>query len=312
MIFRFTGSVFSACVALLLSSCAVTGLRNFKKVKVTTAQPAKIIYQSIDSSIDTIPLASDNKAILFFARGNKPALFTVKTDSSEQLVSLAPINSFGYNLYAAATLGISTIFLRSNPKSYSYPSKIFLASTTQSGTYSRVPEKNKGTLYAHISMPLFNQFHSQPVDYNPQNSFGMLGFSSGLDYYYRDNRFITVEGLIAFNIFLYAVHNPKAYEVTNVVFAALSHNHEMNTFYFGYGVTFGRNEWEILESSLNENPFRQTFYTLGVLGKIYLRMGTNWSMGLLYRPSFYRFNAVDNFAYEHLVSVDIKYRFRLN
>jgi hypothetical protein len=311
MTFRFSSFVFSTCTVLLLNSCAVTSLPDFKKVKVTTTQPAKIIYQSIDSSIDTIPLTSDNKAILFFARGNKPAIFTVKTDSTEQLVTIAPINSFGYNLYAATTLGISTIFLRSNPKSYSYPSKIFLTSTTQSGTYSRTPEKNQGALYAHISMPLFNFFYSSPVVYSPHNSFGMMGFSGGLDYYYHDNRFISATGLIAFNTFLYAVHDPQAYKITNVVFAELSHNHDMGNYYFGYGITVGRNEWEILESSLYDKPFRQAFNTFGAIGKIYLRMGTNWSAGLIYRPSFYRFSAANHFTYEHLMSLDLNYRFRL-
>lgn len=307
MILTFRGLLICSSV-LLLNSCMFIFTGKIKKVRVITPEPARIVYQAPDASIDTIP-TFNNEARLFFERSSQPVEFTVLTDTAQQAIHLNPINSFEYNYRNIPTLGLASLFLRSNPKSRSYPAKVYITSTGRSRGFQYFPVKNKGSVYAHISLPLFNHFISQPKIYQPQTNFGMLGVSIGVDYYYHDKRFITLEGMAALNVFPGSVHDAQAYEIANTVFIAASNNHDFGNSFVGYGITFGRNEWRIAESSLFDEPYEQHFYTVGMIGKIYHRFNTNWSCGLIYRPTFLRQNGT--WAYEHLISFDLAWRIRL-
>lgn len=50
---------------------------------------------------------------------------------------------------------------------------------------------------------------------------------------------------------------------------------------------------------------------LGFVFPTYFQFGEYFSVGVIYRPTFYRPDLTDKFAYEHLISVDFAWKIRL-
>jgi hypothetical protein len=50
---------------------------------------------------------------------------------------------------------------------------------------------------------------------------------------------------------------------------------------------------------------------LGLVFPVDFQLGRRFYIGVIYRPTFFRFGVVKNFRYEHLISVDFSWKLRI-
>jgi hypothetical protein len=93
----------------------------------------------------------------------------------------------------------------------------------------------------------------------------------------------------------------------------LAHNHRYRRFSFGYGPVFARNFWYYHDDD-NDIYYSRSTSALGVGLKSHYYFSTKFTVGLIYRPTFVVFNSAKDkaFKYEHLLSLDFAFKFRLN
>ena len=192
------------------------------------------------------------------------------------------------------------------------------------GTYG------KGTWNLRLSVPYVNNFRLKPESDRLSLNTGFWGISLGFDYFHRDNQFLSFIASGVIDYFLPVLMGvtecwqgvEKIYEreSNSSRFIALTNNHRIGHFSLGYGLSFSRNFWWLSHfGGYNPDgtpgilpPNRRSAYnSLGLMFTAYINPTRNFGIGVIYRPSFIRFNTSPTFQYEHLISVDFAWRIRL-
>jgi hypothetical protein len=301
--------------SFLLSACATLLNPNTKEVDVYTTKPSKIIFGN-----DTIH-TQNNKAYLVVERSNQSVTFRVlnidSPDDSVKTITLKPRNSIAFYANIPYTYGLGLIADWRNPKRYTYASRVFLNSDDKSSHLYRYDQrKRKNALYLHLSLPHANLFYFKPQGYGEQFSTGFLGIAVGLDYYHQENQYInaTLNTVIDFLAPIpVPIENFDGREIMNSTFLTASNNHLVKHFTFGYGLSFARNSWGYYPGvweNEEENIVRK-HYAAGLVFTTYIKTGPHFNIGILYRPTFIRFNTPDPLAYEHYFGLDLAWKIRL-
>ncbi|MDR2908103.1 MAG: hypothetical protein LBU91_08970 [Bacteroidales bacterium] len=308
-------------ISILMTSCATLFNRPYKNVTIHTTEPSKLIVEQ-----DTIQTV-DNKAHLRVKRQEKLLPIVAVTDSLTKSILVEPRNSGAYwlNLYY---YGIGMLVDMNNSKRWTYPGKIFINSSDATSDYSYFGQaNNKGELYLHFSVPTINPFRMVVENEGEKSMIGVAGITIGLDYYHSKDQFVHFgfSGLFAG---WSTQRNPATEqnsrnterESMTTEYFSLSNNHKMGRFSIGYGLSFSKNVWvyKKTDAALFLIPFlltidyrKQSHHTLGLVFPAYFQLGEYVNMGIVYRPSFFRLNTVDKFAYEHLISIDFAWKVRL-
>jgi hypothetical protein len=161
---------------------------------------------------------------------------------------------------------------------------------------------NKGDLYLHLSLPVINLFKTVPK----YGNFGFGGFTVGFDYYYSKNKFIHYASSVIPNISPKNFSKKEEYNVMVSAYGRFTNNHIFGRFTIGYGLSFGINDYFSISS-----PIKDEYFIFGLIFPTHFQVGKNFNIGVVYRPTFYRPNAVEKFAYEHLLSIDCAWKIRL-
>ena len=289
-------------VSILMTSCASILNCPYKYITIHTTEPSEIIFEK-----DTI-ITIDNKVHLRVARKNEPISFVVTTDSLKNAIEIKPKNSdmFWANIYPG--YGIGMLVDRKNPKRYTYPGNIWLIDTR--GNYSRFGQANsKKEVYLHLSLPSYNIFRIKPENEETRVGIG-LGISVGLDFFHSKKQFIHL-GVSRNTGF--AFHLFGSYENFDSDHIFLSNNHKIRQFSIGYGVSYTNNTWEYnLKPWFAPEIHKKTNHkAFGLIFPTYFQLGEYFNLGIVYRPTFYRPNAIDKFAYDHLISIDCSWKIRI-
>jgi hypothetical protein len=295
-------------ICFLACSCATLMNKPTTDIHFRTCRPTTIVYGK--DSVKTVK----NKVVLSIERSSNPLVITALTDSSVKQITIQPINSFAYT-YNLINFGIGMLFEKDSPKRYGYPGFVFIKQTDTSGkNYNLYKAVGKGDFLLHLSFPYINNFFLKPENESIKHNTGFLGFSLGLDYYYRKNKFINFSAGIASDFFLpfpAPVDFEGKYELMSSAYLSLSNNHKLKKFSFGYGISFASNNWNYrdyrISDSINQTNYsvNKSNVTLGFVFSSYYQIGRAFNVGLIYRPSFFSFNTNKNFRYEHLISIDI-------
>jgi hypothetical protein len=291
--------------SIFLSSCVTLLSGSHKNVRIFTTEPTKVIYNQ--DSINTI----NNKAILSVERKNQPLEITLLTDSA--LKSPTYFSNIFFNY------GIGMLVDRKNSKRFSYPDKIYIVSSETTPKYYRFKQSNSnGKLYLNFSLPYINSFLLRPVDESSKVNTGFWGISGGFDYYLRKQQFLSLN---ASTVIAYFVPVPAPvkiigpYEIMGSQYISFTNNYRKNRFTFGYGISIARNTWTIHNNNYLDPNLRslvsKSNAALGLIFPTYFTVGPFLNVGLIYRPTFFRLNDTNKFAYEHLISVDFAYKLRL-
>ena len=308
-------TLFVLIVSILLSSCATIVNQPYKNVKVYTTEPSKIIYGQ--DTIKTI----NNKANLMVERKKELLSIATMTDSITKTIEIKPRNSFMYWCNITHTFGIGLLVDKNKPKRYSYPKRIYINSADTISNYYRYSQsKNKGELHLHLSLPHINSFSLKPQNEARKINTGFWGFSIGFDYYHSNNQFVNLGTSGVMDFFLPvpgAVDLSGENELMSSWYISLSNNHKIQRFTIGYGLSYGRNTWTLSYSDWGDplpptrDPVTRSHNAFGLIFPTYFRFGEYFYIGIVYRPTFYRPNIADKFAYEHLISIDFAWKIRL-
>ena len=307
--------LFILTVSTLLSSCATIMNQPLMSMKVHTTEASKIIYKG--DTIKTI----NNKASLWVERKKEILSIVAITDSITKTIEIKPINSFLYWLNIPCSYGIGMLVDMDNPKRYSYPKGIYINSAdTISNHYRYSQSGNKGELHLHLSLPHINSFSLKPKNEARKVNTGFWGFSIGFDYYHSNNQFVNLGTSGVMDFFLpvpAAVDLSGENELMSSWYISLSNNHKIKRFTIGYGLSYGRNTWNLSYSDWGDplpptrDPLTKSHNAFGLIFPTYFRVGEHFYIGVIYRPTFYRPNLTNKFAYEHLISVDFAWKIRL-
>lgn len=300
--------------SFFITSCATILNGAHEKIRVYTTKPSKIVYNN--EAVKTV----NNKARLSVERKNEAAEIIVQTDSLEKKIKVEPKTSL--TCWAnIANWGLGMFIDCKNPRRYSYPRTIYINSSDTCGRYFRHGQAdNKGELHFHISLPYVNSFYLMPENESAKKNTGFWGSSFGLDYYYAKNQFISLNLSLAFDLFVpvpAAVRILDTNERMDSEYISIINNYRVKRFVFGYGVSFVKNIWARSYYNNFSSQFPviesvgKTSNALGMIFPVYLQVGHNFHIGIIYRPTFYRQNLVDAFKYEHLISLDLAWKIRI-
>ena len=305
-------------VSILISSCATIVHQPYKKVKVHTTEPSRIVHRH-----DTIKTVN-NKASFWAERKKAPLSIVAINDTITKTIEVKNRISTAFwlgNLFSGVGVFGYAIDL-TNPKRFTYPNNIYINSTDTISRYYGFSIDNKGELYLHLSLPHINSFCLRPEKEGYKVNTGFWGFKIGLDYYYLTNRFISLNVSGVSDIFVPFPASPNfggKYELMNSMYISLSDNYRLGRFTVGYGLSFAKNTWDFRYYETHEpnpppptrEPVRKSHHALGFIFPTYFQMGESFNIGVIYRPTFYRPNMTDKFRYEHLVSIDFAWKIRL-
>lgn len=302
--------VLVSCV--LLSGCAGILNSHTREINIHTTKPSKIVFEE-----DTIATVN-NKAYIVVKRQKQPVTFSVIRNDTVKTISLRSRNSINFyaNIY---TYGIGFIADWDNPKRYSYRKHVFVNSNESSNRIYRYDQHSrKNKLYLHLSLPYINALYFKPKGQGNQFSVGCFGLAVGLDYYYQKKQFLSVTIDFAANL-----PTPLPVPISDLSrddmqtsFTSISHNHAVSRFTFGYGLTVVQNSWGYnpgwQDTSFPQRKQQREQHTAaGLIFTSYIKTGRSFNIGIIYRPTFFRFNTPDPFEYEHYLGIDFAWKIRL-
>ncbi len=215
-----------------------------------------------------------------------------------------------------------------HPKGHFYPDLYFAAG--RYATFRQLKNAMREDLYSRgnvlitVGLPWTNFFSTVPDALGRRsNHAGFIGLSLGAEYFYADCRSVAAEASEILDFFV-PVIAPADFagwrEFNDVINLSLSHNHHLRDFSFGYGFNAASTRWRYWHydrfldeedlgkpGPLGDEEFTENRWKLGVVLNAYYKMGTHTSVGVVYRPSFYRCGSPEPWAYEHSISIDLKF-----
>ena len=144
------------------------------------------------------------------------------------------------------------------------------------------------------------------VDYF-SNSVGGMGFGMGFDYYYKDNRFISLDLSHRLNEFnppgLHSEYDFLAHNLN----VSLRKGHRWKRLEYSYGLSF--NLFDNEYSQGNRSVYN-TYNTLGFSGLFSYQLTSVMYIGVRYNPSVYNLKSFNKgFDYGHVLGFDYRIKF---
>lgn len=351
---------FLCLLCCILASCATMFNKSRTNLTIYTENPVTLVYAG--DTLTSVSKKRINSVRLTVPRSKDSLEFVLYNDSLERNIKIPPKNSMMYYLNAYP-IGLGFLIDHNKPKRYGYSGELFFNNDLEQrrGISSSIIRFHKnawtkssplntatvahwypeqGDWYLNFTFPFIYPSHSTltPVNYGRDTHFGLLGLALGLDFYYKDSRFIKFAGTASAlgDVIIGCVGYDDNYddERSNVYTLSLSHNHRYKNFSFGYGISYAYNKWwaekrvtdldNITYYSLYYNqiypeyPSVRTLYkdrysTLGLTFNSYWNPLKGFAVGLIYNPYFFRLKTEggQRFSYDHLISLDISFKFRL-
>lgn len=194
----------------------------------------------------------------------------------------------------------------------------------------------KGDLYLNLSSPILYPGYTilKPAPGLSPDRVSALGFAGGLDYYYKNNRFInltasaTFGGDITIGCGDFGYDDEERFDLYHIT---ASHNHRYKIFSFGYGISHAYTDWWTNKYYFTDSPLKinninnkpetsimryneeRKYATLGLVFNGYIYFFNSFTIGVIYKPTFVRLNSImeKRFCYEHQISFDMAFKIRL-
>ncbi|SFO22847.1 hypothetical protein SAMN05421741_12812 [Paenimyroides ummariense] len=150
------------------------------------------------------------------------------------------------------------------------------------------------------------------------NFVGGVGFGFGGDYFYKENRFLTLElsnRVNQFDDFWWSGHDVLARKLD----VSFRKAHKINRLEYSYGISciYTDYEYALPWSSMQQfwddderNYSSASYSTIGLSSLINYQLTSVMFVGIRYNPSVYSFRTTGNgFDYEHVISIDYRLKF---
>lgn len=314
---------------LFLSSCATVITKKEYKLRVYSNNPGARAL--INDSVYALP------ARVNVARSKEDLAVKLITDSLTRDITVksSPNPSFVYGnllFLQAAPLGYLIDF--NTHKRFYYGKKIVLNDNDTSAVLrprilrryhdfvTRRQVTHKGQVNLVLSLPWASNYYFQPKGYGEKVKTGFFGMAAGIEYYYKNNTFIKLNGSATMDYFFpipVPTYGHDDFETFYAFNVSLTNNHRIGRLSVGYGPAFTSNGW-LWSDPEGEDPNPVSYTTnrvervnrsLGLSSTVHFRLTDAFHVGLIYNPSFYTVRPETAFNYEHVISLDMQWKIRL-
>lgn len=292
-------------IGFIFPSCATILNRGVQKISITTSNEIKIV--SLDNSLKFF----GNKNSFYVERSKNLLKIDLQIDTIQQTFFLKSHNSFAYWVNIYFNYGIGMLVDKETPKRYAFPKMTYLHRQDSNIVASRFAPTIKGTINWHIALPHVNFFYvAEQKGY--RNSGGFWGVESGLDYFYKDDRFVSVYGGAATDFFVpvpAAVDIRGEFQSSTGIFVNARNNHRIGSFDLGYGISYSRLYWRKtnnIDSTFIPETKKNSAFGLSFSSSY--RFGKLFQLGLLYQPYFLRIDSRVGVGYQHQISIELVWK----
>ncbi len=298
---------------ILLPSCATVLNGPVQRVAITTDNKVKVLSVENATYIDSTWMGPEAPRYYYIPRSDKPVAVKVSRDTGISTLYLHPHNSVAFwaNLYF--NYGIGMLVDRDNKKRFSYPSKNYLTARDTIISNNRFAPVKKGTMDLTLSLPFVNDFNIRTPN-GPYRAASVLGLAGGLDYFYRDNHYLSLVLGVANDRGIWDRVIYKGYFQTgNVAYASVRNNHVIGSFDLGYGINLSRFRWTKTTAGDTIAGNQAAINTgLGLSFSAQYRFGNYFRLGVQYQPNLVNLRDLSTYNYQHYISLDLVCKFRIN
>jgi len=236
-----------------------------------------------------------------------------------------------YFIYGNLPFGLAGYLIDfTNDKRFYYGRKILLDEISKDNYNTQVREKtayfkrnfptHKRQLNIIAAIPYANGFYLQPHNEPAKPYFGFFGITIGAEYFYKDNKFIkfTAGRSIDFEAPVpVSVDYDGSHESANATNFTLTDNYKLGRFTLGYGLNYAIYTWKIINSDYNfpDNdaaPRTKNSHSYGLSFSGYHQFSKTVFLGVVYNPTFINSYPVSQFKYQHVISLDLLFKFTLH
>ncbi|MGE0076351.1 MAG: hypothetical protein AB7S48_00675 [Bacteroidales bacterium] len=298
---------------VILDSCATIINTSTTKISVYSNRPSRL-------TVNNSTYNFDRECKIYVERNSDSLIMYAESDSLKRTIKLKSKNSLGYYANIFYNCGVGCIIDYNNPKRYTYQNDIFIDYTSHSDRVSRFGSVNKGQINLNLSLPWVNQFVMHPQNEAYKSSIGFWGISAGLDFFYKEDKFISITASGVMDFFLpfpAAVDLSGEFDLMSSSYYSLTDNINFRNFTIGYGLNYSNNTWDhrYYDSFDAPPPTREPVVksskSLGFTINSYYRISKHFYLGLIYRPTVIRIKPSYALNYEHLISLDFLWKLRI-
>lgn len=186
---------------------------------------------------------------------------------------------------------------------------------------SLLAQENKtGQIEIMVSIPYVNNFYSVPEGESAKWGTGFWGISGGLGYQYSPSKFasLTLSSQIQ-----YEVPFPAGIDYEDGILEdqystnlSIMDNYQLKRWTLGYGLSYSRNTWRIRYFGEDYIPPLQvprhvSNQSMGLNLAAYYNVYKNLHIGIVYRPQFLTIDPTTKLNYQHSISLDIAWKWRI-
>lgn len=298
------------------NSCASFTQQEKVNVRVHNEKPFKIVYEE-----DTLT-SKRNRIKISPSRSKEGFEIVVLKDSSSTKIRVESIFSLDFYPFLLNRMGGGLAMRDLGNKKYTFPKHIYLDTIGGSSQYFDYNPwaYREGEVDFHLSLPHFNSFNLNPLNEGQKSNSGFWGIQLGLDFYHKRNRYIGLYYGLVTDFFI-PVPAPVSifgsYENMTSQYMAIYKGYRFRNCKFGYGMGISENTWElkyygdeqVITATKEER--KNQYITVGAYLPLYYQLRPSFHLGLIYRPSFYRFTSNNKYVYEHVWSFDIAWKIPL-
>ncbi len=326
-------SIFLVVMVFCFTSCATVFSKRTYDLEITSHENTKAkVYDSIynlPAKVNVTRSKNDLTVVLISD--------TVTTNYSLQ-PSINPKYLYG-NLSFVHLAPVGYLVDLTTQKRFYYGKSVFLnvndtitqIRTPIAASYSNIKnnisnyftdkhQTNKGQINLTVSIPWVNNFNFKPIGENRKNDTKFFSLTAGIDYYHTENKFLNIHvSTLIGNEVPVPVGVDSEGETESFISNSigLTENHTFNRFTVGYGVQISKNKWIFSNKDYDENvldskkPYSTYNLGIGLTANAYFRPVKNLYIGLVYNPNLYNLKPSSKFQYEHVLSLDFVWKFRI-
>lgn len=187
------------------------------------------------------------------------------------------------------------------------------------GQNRKINEFQKGDYRLDLKLPWVNHLSLNPERQFKESRFGFIGVGLGVEYSYSKHKYLeTSYSFAATSNIPFPVHVDREYNKSLwTYYASLTDNFIKNRFTFGYGISYSDNRWSEWIRDFSTEGLSTASHTdyanksLGLILNTYYRLGKTANIGIAYKPSLLNMDNDFDFLYEHLITTEFMWRFRL-
>ncbi|WP_417352995.1 hypothetical protein [Flavobacterium alkalisoli] len=306
-------------VLISLTSCAtITNKRTYPLKVNTNAQNATV---KIYDSIYTTPAEVKVK------RSIKPLEITLNYDTISRVYkakSRLTSKAYAFNLIVTPLYPESLLVDVVSQKGFYYGNELFLDINDTLDKAIKLPQRkkrditwNKNSINIDISIPYVNGFLFQPEGEGIQRGLGFFGISTGVEYFYKNNKFVklNVGGITNFDLpFPVPITNDGDVETFTSVYTTLTDNYQLKRFSLGYGLSYTNNRWHYNygdDNYTNEKNKNEKSKNIGLSLNAYYDFGKTFHVGFIYNPTLVSVYPQTELLYQHTISFEILWKIRI-